>query len=76
MPVVGGSFQEGKIIIEKLRALASYFGHTQRADRLAQIKNEFALPKVNAHCDAQTRVGFASILLGASILNYYAVKMY
>jgi hypothetical protein len=73
---LGGAFPEGKALIGKLRTLASYFAVTQRATRLAKIKNKFRLPAAAAHVDAETRIGFVSALLAASLLNEYAYNMY
>jgi len=73
---IGGEFTEGAKLIDKLRALAVYFSHPQRRQRLHQVKLQLDLPDADARVEAPTRCAYVVNLLQRSISNYQAYQMY
>jgi hypothetical protein len=70
----GGAFEEGLVVIKKLRALAKYFGTGQRKQKLLDIQQRYSLLEGFPQLDGLTCVASCHKLFQTTILHHFALE--
>ncbi|OWZ14249.1 hypothetical protein PHMEG_00012303 [Phytophthora megakarya] len=73
---VGGVFEEGRLLIRRVRDLNNYFCTEQRCQRLGEVQAFYSLPKLTTALDCETRVAYTVRLFQRAIVNYSAFQGY
>jgi hypothetical protein len=72
----GGSFPEGQVVLDKVRAIAKYFDHAQRKERLEQLQRHHHLPLGAPPVYGVTRVSSVHNMFSKALYHYYALKKF
>jgi hypothetical protein len=72
----GGPFPEGNELVKKLTAIATYFDHPQRLERLKKVQNHHHVPVGSPSRPGTTRVSSVHKLLTQSLYFYWGIKCF
>jgi hypothetical protein len=74
--IPGGPFPEGNELVKNLTAIATYFDHPQRLERLKKDQNHHHVPVGSASRPDTTRVSSVHKLLTQSLYFYWGLKCF